>query len=122
MNKYITSFILILLVACTSKQVDIPGFDEKEWQQDDNGCQQVRVDMVDALEEHRELLKGLTQDEIVILLGKPDRNELYKRNQKFFFYEIIDPEHCAITNEQHIYLSIRFNATGLAKEVQIYKE
>ncbi|MBL3658240.1 hypothetical protein [Fulvivirga sediminis] len=122
MNKYLLSFILIALAACNSKQINIPGFDENLWQQDTNGCQKIRAEMTDSLEQHRDLLKGLSQDEMISLLGKPDKNELYKRNQKFFIYEIIDPEHCTAASKQHIYLSIRFNATGMAKEVQIYKE
>jgi hypothetical protein len=58
--------------------------------------------------------------QIVKLLGKPDRNELFKRNQKFFLY-FIDPAPECVPGDSAVVqkLVIRFNAMGLAKEVAI---
>ncbi|ELR68811.1 hypothetical protein C900_05824 [Fulvivirga imtechensis AK7] len=80
--------------------------------------------MLDQMERVKDQLKGLNQDEMVKVLGKPDKNELYKRNQKFFIYEIAGAKACTPPDEasSYIYLSIRFNATGLAKEAMIYRE
>ena len=102
---------------------DIPQFEESDWQSDKNGCQGLRSAMIEQLEQAKGSLKGLSEDEISSLLGKPDRNELYKRNQKFFIYSIT-PHNCSEVADSlpRTYLSIRFNATGLAKEVVIYTE
>ena len=91
---------------------------------DPNGCKGNRLSISTTLEDNLELLKGLDQSEIVELLGKPDRNELYKRNQKFFYYQITPAEDCAASHkaEENSYLSIRFSATGFAREVLVYKE
>jgi outer membrane protein assembly factor BamE (lipoprotein component of BamABCDE complex) len=66
----------------------------------------------------KEELKGLSEDDIIELLGRPDRNELYKRNQKFYYYDLEPGKPCDSTahNQQ---LILRFNAMGLAKEVAI---
>lgn len=79
--------------------------------------------MKPVLESNLEKIKGLDQEEIKELLGKPDKNELYKRSQKFFVYYLSPAPSCTHGNtseQQEIYLSIRFNATGLAKEVLVY--
>lgn len=104
-------------MACT-QQHDIPDFDEAAWRDDPNGCEGVRMDLAQALQQNIDRLKGLTQDQTIELLGKPDQNELYKRNQKFFIYNM----NCVASDSTKlpVYLSIRFNATGLAKEVMIY--
>lgn len=79
--------------------------------------------IIDVLMEQKTVIQGLNQTEIVNLLGKPDRNELYKRSQKFFEYQISPDKLCNANQAQNnTYLSIRFNATGLAKEILVYKE
>lgn len=57
--------------------------------------------------------------EIVDLMGRPDRNELYKRNQKFYYYWIVPGEPCGKPNDSGTKLTLRFNAVGKAKEVSI---
>lgn len=110
-------------MASCSNTIDLPGVDEAQWQADKNGCLGIREEMAPQMEQATDHLKGLNQGEIAEVLGKPDKNQLYKRNQKFFIYEISGAEACSATgSEEHIYLSIRFNATGLAKEVMVYRE
>ncbi|UII30751.1 hypothetical protein LVD17_20875 [Fulvivirga ulvae] len=115
--------VVALLYSC-NKAIDIPGFDESKWQSDHNGCSGARLQMMDNLEQTKEHIKGLSEDEVVRVLGKPDKNELYKRNQKFYIYEIDNAPECEPNpgDTDHIYLNIRFNATGLAKEVLIYRD
>lgn len=118
-------FLITALIACTlfscNATVDLKNFDEQAWQNDKGACQKVRSSMQEDLEKAKEQLKGLNQDEIVSVLGRPDENELYKRSQKFFIY-YITPKNCDGQEfKQYTYLSIRFNATGLAKEVIVYE-
>lgn len=119
--------LLLLLLAGVSacnKTGDLPGFNETEWQADENGCQGIRLKMLDDFKQVKDQLKGLNEDEIVDVLGMPDKNELYKRNQKFFIYEITNAPQCLKkkSGDTRMFLSIRFNATKLAKEVMIYRE
>lgn len=71
--------------------------------------------LINQLEE----LKGLSEKDIIKLLGRPDRNELYKRNQKFYYYDIDPGKACAETIVENQQLVLRFNAMGLAKEVTV---
>ncbi|HNP16799.1 MAG TPA: hypothetical protein PKL31_00085 [Fulvivirga sp.] len=122
--RTIISLILLItfMVGCDKKTIDLDNFDEVAWQQDKNGCNSVRINMVDALEADKEKLKALNQDEIMAILGKPDANELYKRGQNFLIY-FITPKNCGGDEpKEHKYLSIRFTAMGLAKEVLVYTE
>ncbi len=122
MNRFLIFAFTIILYGC-SQHRDLAGFDKIAWQEDSGGCQLMRIKLIDDLIPHFENIKGLNQDEVIKLLGKPDENELYKRNQKFFIYNI-SPHNCENEDSKvpRKYLSIRFNATGLAKEVIIYTE
>ncbi|MEQ8925252.1 MAG: hypothetical protein RLO81_05525 [Fulvivirga sp.] len=120
--KYITLLLLALLFSCNNVP-DLPNVDEVLWQSDLNGCKGIRFNQLKAIEMDKDLIKGLNQDEIISVLGKPDQNELYKRNQKFFIYNIT-PTNCPENDDviPRQYLSVRFNATGLAKEIIVYQE
>ena len=121
--RYITILLVLItvLIGC-NQEIDLSNFDENAWKQDVGGCDSVRLSQLDALEAEKDKIKSLNQDEVIALLGKPDENELYKRSQKFFIY-YITPKNCG-GNEStgHKFLSIRFTAMGLAKEVLIYTE
>ena len=120
--RLIPILLLYITFGCNSK-IDLPNLDQEAFANDKNGCNNQRNTMIPALEKDKNLLKGLNQNEIAKTLGKPDQNELYKRSQKFFIYHLT-PTDCPNqpTTSAKKYLSIRFNATGLAKEVVIYKE
>ena len=70
------------------------------------------------MKNQKDELKGLSEKDIIALLGRPDHNELYKRNQKFYYYDIEPGKSCnnEVAGQQ---LVIRFTAMGYAKEVSI---
>lgn len=116
--------LILLMPACSGqKGPEVKGFDSKSWMDDPNGCTGQRREQVRDLEPKLKQLKGLNNQEIMRVLGKPDRNELYKRNQKFFIYYISAAEACGdlSSDTSSVYLSIRFNALGLSSEAVIYK-
>lgn len=113
-------FICLLLTACFKNEPHLDGFNKKAWIADKNGCQSKRAAMVTAIERQKDKLLALDEMEIVNVLGKPDQNELYKRNQKFYYYFINpSPECVGVDTTQSVQLVIRFNAMGLAKEISI---
>jgi hypothetical protein len=94
--------------------------DLEKWREDKNACQYMRPSMREAIERQREKFLSLDQMQVVKLLGKPDQNELYSRNQKFFYYFIEPAPTCGVaTDTAALKLVIRFNAVGLAKEVSV---
>ena len=83
----LTLFIFILL-ACGKPLPTLEGIDLDKWKGDKNACKGDRLLMQYALRSELSKLKGLSEMDILKMLGRPDENELYKRNQKFYFYFI----------------------------------
>ncbi len=113
------SLLFLVLLSCGKALPSFEGLDLERWKEDKNGCIGDRAQSIQALESQKDKLKSLSQMEVVNLLGRPDRNELYKRNQKFFYYFLEPGVVCGIEKENPKRLSVRFNAVGLAKEVVI---
>jgi len=104
--------------ACERPLPTLEGIDLSQWKNDKNGCHGRRSAMIKPLEEQKKKLQGLTEMQIIALLGRPDQNELYSRNQKFYYYSLEPGKACGQANEAKR-LSVRFNATGRAKETEI---
>ena len=75
------------------------------------------MDLANILVEHKDQLLGEGQTQIKKLLGQPDEHELYKRTEKFFYYNLTPGDTCDIETPRR--LSIRFDALDRAKEVMI---
>ncbi|MBL7862609.1 MAG: hypothetical protein JNJ65_15695 [Cyclobacteriaceae bacterium] len=114
-------WLSLILCACGKPLPDLAPIDLEPWKSDKGGCLQVRSASIDALILQREELKGLSETDLINLLGRPDRNELYKRNQKFYYYDLEPGLACADAVKNNQQLVVRFNAMGLAKEVSIEK-
>jgi len=119
----VCSFLVFTFVffSCGKPLPTLDGFDLKSWNEDKYGCAGKRMGMQESIIAQREKLLALGELQIVDLLGKPDQNELSKRNQKFYYYYLQSAKECnnsdsTITPRR---LAIRFNAMGLAKEVQV---
>ncbi|MDH5398213.1 MAG: hypothetical protein OEX02_08710 [Cyclobacteriaceae bacterium] len=115
------AFVLLLLSinSCTVP-VSIPGFDSDEWKRDKHGCLSLRPKQRPVLETNKSQLKQLTSEQIIQLLGKPERQELYSRSQTFYFYAISPDEKCNDrdkTTDNNAYLQVRFNALGKSDEI-----
>lgn len=117
MKKWL--WLSVVLISCGKPLPDLAPIDITQWKADKGGCSNIRSASIQQLTQQLEELKALSEGDVVKLLGRPDRNELYKRNQKFYYYDIDPGKSCSnsITNNQQLVL--RFNAMGLAKEVTI---
>ena len=112
--------VIASLVSC-QPYVDINGLDEEAFQSDPNGCLGVRAAMKDTLFSVDAQLKTLTQEEIYATLGKPDRQELATRSQKYFVYYIDPAPNCPgedSTAATPLTLYVRFSAMNRASEIK----
>ena len=110
----------IILTSCGKSLPVLDGIDNLSWKNDKNGCAGKRSEMIEGIQAQKEKLLGLNELEMVNLLGKPDQNELYKRNQKFYYYFVQPSIACDSSGTDNpATLVIRFNAMGLAKEVNV---
>ena len=120
LQRHSLLLLVLLVISCSKPPPTLQNFDTEKWKADKNGCSGERKLLLAALDAQRNDLLGFEELQLVELLGRPDQNELSKRNQKFYFY-FIDP--APVCDEKGgkkpKKLTIRFNAMGLAKEVLI---
>lgn len=110
--------LLALFVGCRTA-VDIENFDEAAFRSDPNGCTGVRASMKDALFAADQHFKGLTQEEIYATLGKPDRQELATRSQKYYVYYVDPAPTCSDDSTRlPLTLFVRFSAVNRASEIK----
>lgn len=112
--KNIHIVILILGLSGCYSIPEIDGFDESAWNAQITDCDQGKVQQAEIILDQQDLLLGEGQAEIKTLLGQPSEHELYRRNQKFFYYDLT-PQSCTEAKR----LSIRFDALDRVKEVLI---
>jgi len=111
---------ILLMLSCGKSLPTLHDVDLKSWVADKNACSGKRSDALQAMQDQKDDFLGLSEIQIVELLGRPDHNELYKRNQKFYYYFLQPSPDCPDTvSSEPLKLTIRFNAMGYAKEVSI---
>ncbi len=119
MRRFSALLSLLLLMACSKSTPQLENIDTESWKNDRNACAGKRQEMLDALKVQQDKLLALKETQIVALLGRPDNNELYERNQKFYYYYITPAPACENPASASLQLEIRFNALGYSKEIYI---
>jgi hypothetical protein len=109
----------VFLVACGKSLPTFEAIDLEEWKADGQGCAGKRSAMEQAIRNEKDKLLALNEKQIIKLMGRPDQNELYKRNQKFYTYFITAGPACGTPSENPKKLIVRFTAMGLANEVTL---
>lgn len=109
------------LIGC-SETIELEGFDKEVWESDKNGCGGSRKAISEVVMSQKDKLLGLEQKQLIEMLGRPDKYELYKRSQYFFVYSVDPASSCADFNSKHTAnITIRFNALGKVNEVVFYQ-
>jgi len=116
--------MMLMMSSCLKPQPVLDGIDVESWKKDKNGCGTTRTQSLHQIQQQKEKLLALTELDIVAILGNPDRNELGKRNEKFYYYFLEPSRYCrqGSVKDKATRLAIRFNAMGLAKEVRVEME
>lgn len=125
--KNILFFFLIFIQLSCQTKVSLENFESEVWKNDKFGCKNLRQTQVKSLISQKEKIKGLGQNQIMQLLGKPDFQELYARNQRFYIYfyqknQICDQPNnvintASIQNQKTI--KLRFSALDMVTEVLV---
>ncbi|EAY26388.1 hypothetical protein [Microscilla marina] len=89
--------LINVLFSCKSAP-EIEGFDAKKWKGDPNACKNYRAALLPALEKNKDKLVKVEAGQLMQLLGRPDKNELYRRNQRFYVYFIDAGSQCKGNN------------------------
>jgi hypothetical protein len=119
MKKFIVPLSLFLLMACGKSLPTLENFDADSWKSDRNGCGHKRKEMIQSIKDQKDKLLSLKEMQVVNLLGRPDGNELYERNQKFYYYHLTPSASCPSPDSVGLQMEIRFTAMGIVNEVVI---
>lgn len=114
MKRVFFPFILLVSISSCYQAPVIEDFDKDAWIAEPENCSGYRLAVAEEImvsKDKQNKLLTRNQNEIKNLFGEPDKHQLFNRNQKFFFYKL----DC----EQRKELSIRFDALGRVKELQI---
>jgi len=112
-----TVLIALILFAACQQAVDIEDFDEAAFRNDPDACQGQREAMREQVLRLPQALQGLTQQKVEATLGKADRQELYRRSQKYLIYYIEPGPRCEQGVEEPFTMRVRFNSVGQANEI-----
>jgi len=112
-------FLVLLLIAVSfSACQELPkleGVNVEAWKADIAGCNEERLQLVDTIISQSDKLKGLSENTMISLLGKPDQHELYERSQKFFIYHLEKGNKCPQYDGKYFKsFYIRFNSLDQA--------
>jgi hypothetical protein len=110
---------VIFCLSCSRPIPELAGFDRAVWKNDPKGCNRNRIQFLAALNEQRNKLKGLSESDLVAVLGNPDKKDLSEHHEKFYSYFIEPATDCGKGDSATTILEVRFNATGVSKEVAI---
>ena len=110
---------LLCFIACNSNN-PLNDSNLELWKSSDADCNGNRLEVLESILENKSYFTGMSQEEVKNVLGKPDRHELYNRNQKFFIYYLQAPD-CqnAVSDEKFKHLSLRFNSLGKLSEMVV---
>lgn len=116
--RWLSGLLLVMVMSgCGKEKILLENFDEQTWKGDRKGCKDSRLELSEVILAQKEKLLARNEIDIIAILGKPDENELYKRNEKFYYYYVRPSGECDEGSGESKRLIIRFNAMGLAKEI-----
>ena len=119
-NLILLFSITIMIISCNSEKT-LTGFDKNTWLSDNKGCAGKRILLVNSILENRKEWKGLDDDYLLELLGKPDQSFYYERNAKSFAFYIEPGKQCKNSSNSKFgrRLVAEINATGFVNLIRV---
>lgn len=130
--KRVTYFLLLFFfTTCNNKKLPtIENFDTSIWVDDKFACNNERPKLLKALVKNKDKIIGLSQNQILQLLGKPEIRDMQKRGIRHYVYFVKKGWQCkkdgTFQRPQYIgslpkdlVLILRFNAVDKVNEIQI---
>jgi hypothetical protein len=118
--RFILLLTLTLVFSGSCRQPKtFPEFNSSAWKEDRLGCTGTRQQLRPEFDQIRNELKGLSQREVIDVLGKPDAQLLYQRNQKYYLYFLESGPQCQgqMDDSQAASVAVRFSALEQVTEI-----
>lgn len=120
MRQIIFLSFLSFLISCDSKEEPEMSFDLSLWKKDKNACEGFREKNKSEIISSKDIYLKWPERQVSSFFGRPDRQRLSKRHQKFYVYFLNDGKQCADSKAEYgEFLQLRFDATGYVSEVEI---
>ena len=118
LKLFVWATLIVFLNGCRGK-TEIEGFDSKAWKADFGSCNNTRKAMLDDFEKAKPQLYDLSEREVKAILGRPDGEELFERNQRYFYYYIEPGTHCQVKGKlsEANRIQIRFSPLSKVNEI-----
>jgi hypothetical protein len=122
--RFYMLFILIahfLIMASCSGPENVPGFNNSRFKNDPDGCEGERMQMLDDILSAKNNLLGRNRFDLEKVIGKPDREELYEKGQRYYIYLLEPGPACdgTLNVEMPIMLYVRLSALDQVTEVSV---
>lgn len=114
-------YLLLLTIGGCSDPLPT-GVDSVAWKANYQSCTGDRLAAWVDFKSTKERFIGVSEQSVLKVLGMPDRQELYLRNQRIFYYYITPGAQCGGTytaKGEQIYL--RISATNKVTEINIFR-
>jgi hypothetical protein len=119
MHRLIVFILVIGFTACKSDITFTEKFDSLTWKADKNGCKDKRLSLLADLENIKSELINVGDKDLLELLGKPDKVQLYDRHQRFFYYYVENGEQCGEGTKKARRVAVRLNSLNLVSEISV---
>ncbi len=106
-------FCIVLISICScDKKIQLGSFNPTRWQNDFNGCDGNREIQLRFLNGLKKDFEGLSETQLISILGKPNKQELKERNCKSYYYYCAPGKQCFMNlgAEKTAYLIVEMNA------------
>lgn len=110
--------IWVFLISCQEEK-KFPNFQAEAWRQDKLGCLGTRQMLAQDFDSIRRDLNGLSQNQLLDILGRPDFQVLYKRNQKFYIYYLEPGNQCQGKPESSQARTVAIRLSALEKVTEV---
>lgn len=100
MRSYTHLVILMFLVGVVSscqKEVSLKKFNKWTWKADYNGCDGNREVQMQYLGEIKQELVGISEVQLLDILGRPNKHELDERKRKRYVYYFMVGKQCIMS-------------------------
>lgn len=115
------SLLLVMLVTSCSPALDAGKINLENWKADRYGCKGLRMNDLDELQKIKNNFLGADNQALIKTFGRPDRVELFEKNQSFFYYFLEPSPNCdgVKTEKEPLRVLFRMNALSKVSEVTI---
>ena len=110
---------MLVVSGCSEKKPKLPGFNSELWKSDKKGCMGKRTYLSEYLFENSVNIKGMNDDDILELMGKPEKTNWEDRGKKTYYYFIQPGSQCDTSSLvlEGIKIAFEFDALGRVKLV-----